>query len=167
MKTIYFDSSAYVKLFTQEPGSDIADLLFGLAYDKRVQIYMSYWAINETCAAIDRKHMRTELSNEEYDIISATIHKNLISYAEQDSNVGLIPLENVILKNSIDVINNYHVSADDALHLYSAFLMKCDYFLCHDLKLVNRTKSEISTMKILNMADSYSMTQLTKELDSN
>lgn len=101
------------------------------------------------------------------DIISATIHKNLISNAQQDSNVGLIPLENVILKNSIDVINNYHVSADDALHLYTAFLMKCDYFLCHDRKLVNKTKSEISTMKILNIADSYSMTRLTKELDSN
>ena len=165
MKTVYFDSSAYVKLFAPEPGSDIADLLFRLAHLKRIQIWMSYWTINETSAAIDRKHRRREISNEEYDIISATIIKNLIYYADEDSNVGLVSLDDIILKNSIDVIINYHVSADDALHLYTAFFMKCDYFLCHDDKLVNRTNKEISNMKVLSITDAAAMLTLMKEFE--
>ena len=94
MIKIYFDSSAYVKLFKQEPGTESASLLFRLAHDKRIQILMSYWTINETSAAIDRTHRRGEISDENYPIIRATLLKNLILYGDQSSNVGIVPLHN-------------------------------------------------------------------------
>ncbi len=106
------------------------------------------------------------MSTEDYGIITATILKNLIYYADENSNVGLIPLETVILKNSINMINNYHLSADDALHVYTAFAMKCDYFICNDHEIVNRN-TEISAMKVLDIADDSAMTSLIKELNSN
>ena len=96
---------------------------------------ISYWIINETSAAIDRTHRRGEISDENYPIIRATLLKNLILYGDQGSNVGIVPLHNSILRNSIDVINQIHVSADDALHLYTAFAVNCNYFLCDDYKL--------------------------------
>lgn len=164
MKVIYFDTSAYVKLFSQEPGSATANSLFGLAHDGRIQIYMSYWTINETCAALDRKHRNKELNDEQYRIVSATISKNLM--LQGYSNVGLIMLANVIVKNSIDVINTYHVSADDALHLYTAYILKCDHFLCQDKKLINKTDGAISSMKVSNITDEPAMTVLMKELES-
>jgi predicted nucleic acid-binding protein len=164
---LYFDSSAYVKLFKQEPGTETASLLFRLAHDKRIQILMSYWTINETTAALDRTFRRGEILEEYYPIIRATIIKNLMLYGDQGSNVGIVPLHNSILRYSIDVINQLHVSADDALHLYTAYAMNCDYFLCDDYKLVNKASGGISTLKILNITDSPSMTKLTKELETN
>jgi predicted nucleic acid-binding protein len=164
---IYFDSSAYVKLFKQEPGTESASLLFRLAHDKRIQILMSYWTINETSAAIDRTYRRGEISDENYPIIRATLLKNLILYGDQGSNVGIVPLHNSILRNSIDVINQFHVSADDALHLYTAFAMNCNYFLCDDYKLLNKTGGEISNMKVLSVVDPLAMNKLIKELDTN
>jgi predicted nucleic acid-binding protein len=88
-------------------------------------------------------------------------------YGDQGSNVGIVPLHNSILRYSIDVINQLHVSADDALHLYTAYATNCDYFLCDDYKLVNKASGGISTLKILNITDSPSMTKLTKELETN
>ena len=128
---------------------------------------MSYWTINQTYAAIDRKYRNRLISSEDYDIITATMLKNLIYYGEQSSNIGLVPLDNVILKNSINVINNYHLSADDSLHVYTAFLMKYDYFLCHDHEIVKRTNTEISNMKVLDITDSSAMNILTKELNTS
>lgn len=167
MIKLYFDSSAYVKLFKQESGTATANLLFRLAHDKRIQILMSYWTINETTAALDRTYRRREISDENYPIIRATLIKNLILYGDEGSSVGIVPLPNVILRHSIDVINQFHVSADDALHLYTAFVMNCDYFLCDDRKLVSRTNGEISNVKVLSITDPLSMNRLIKELEAN
>ncbi len=112
-------------------------------------------------------HARGEISHENYPIIRATLIKNLILYGDEGSSVGIVPLPNVILRHSIDVINQFHVSADDALHLYTAFVMNCDYFLCDDRKLVSRTNGEISNVKVLSITDPLSMNRLIKELEAN
>jgi predicted nucleic acid-binding protein len=62
VRKIFFDSSVYVKAFTQESGIEIVSQLFQLAYDKRIQILLSVWAINETISAVDRKHRRREIT---------------------------------------------------------------------------------------------------------
>lgn len=127
---------------------------------------MSYWTINETCAVLDNRHRLRQITSEDYDKITATMHSNLIYYADEDSNIGLVSVDATILKNSLDVIVNYHLSADDALHVYSAFATKCDYFLCHDHEIVKRTNAVISNMEILDIADAQSMNRLTKDLNS-
>jgi predicted nucleic acid-binding protein len=167
LKTYYFDSSAYVKLFRHEPGSDTADQLFRLAHVRRIRILMSYWTINETTAALDRIHRKKEISDGDYSLISSTITDNLRSYGEQGSNVGIVPIPIVILRNSINLINQYHISADDALHLYTAIITKCDYFLFEDKKFKNRVDTEIGNMKLLDISDARAMNILMKELDSD
>ena len=54
-KKIFFDSSVYVKVFAQELGAETVSQLFQLAFDKRIQILLSVWAINETLVAVDKK----------------------------------------------------------------------------------------------------------------
>lgn len=73
MRKIYFDTSAYVKLSSQVGGTEVADSLFKLAEDKRVKIVMSIWAVNETVAAIDRKHRRGEIRDHKRDLIFAIV----------------------------------------------------------------------------------------------
>ncbi len=98
MRKIYFDASAYVKIYSQEAGTDIADSLLKLAEDGRVKIIMSIWAVNEAIAAIDRKHRRGEIRDNQRDQIFATILKRTIDYTEEpDAPINFIPVERRIL----------------------------------------------------------------------
>ena len=47
------------------------------------------------------------------------------------------------------------------------FAMNCNYFLCDDYKLLNKTGGEISNMKVLSIVDPLAMNKLTKELETN
>ena len=77
MKRIYFDSSAYTKVFTEETGSDNAKRLFELAYKNRVKIVLSVWTINESIAAIDKKCHQKKMMSQELcrKIIAATFRQ--------------------------------------------------------------------------------------------
>lgn len=98
MRKIYFDTSAYVKTYSQEAGTDVADALFKLAEDKRVKIVLSIWAVNEAVAAIDRKHRRGELTDLQCDLIFATIVRRTIDYAEKpDAPIEFKPITRSIL----------------------------------------------------------------------
>ncbi len=166
MRKIYFDTSVYVKLFTQEAGTDTANLLFGLAGDKRVQILMSVWTINEAIAAIDRKHRRKEITDYQRQKILATIIKHAIDYAEMSSVVSFVPLDRFLVSRSKDLIIDYHISTDDALHIYTAFATDSECFICQDEKLIKNTQGKISDMPVLDITENSEMTPLIKSFGS-
>jgi hypothetical protein len=39
------------------------------------------------------------------------------------------------------LIHQLHISADDALHIYTGWAYDCDFFFIHDAKIVDRLKS--------------------------
>jgi predicted nucleic acid-binding protein len=79
VKKIYFDSSVYVKAFSKEPGTDVVNQLLQLAYDGRLEILLSVWAINETFAAVDRKIRRKEIASEQEKMIFATFFQDFVT----------------------------------------------------------------------------------------
>jgi predicted nucleic acid-binding protein len=153
IKTFYFDSSAYVKLYSQEVASDLANQFFTLAKLGRVAITMSYWAINETYAAIDRKIRKKEISPVQRKKIIASINNNMIKYGTENSNIGLVSVTNEVLKNSFNMIEQYRISADDALHFYSAYVTNSNYFVCHDHKLVNAIKNNDCEIEVIDITN--------------
>lgn len=161
---VYFDSSAYVKIFAQESGSQDARLLFELAHEGRVQIFMSTWTINETIAAIDRKHRRMEISENELKRILATIIKNTIEYSEDSKTITFIPIDREIVDRSQDIIMSRHVSADDALHLYTAYAKDCQYFIHHDEKLKKQIGKKIDDLTLIDVTDHAEINALVKRL---
>lgn len=166
MRKIYFDTSAYVKIYSQEAGTDVADSLFKLAEDSRVKIIMSIWTVNEAIAAIDRKHRRGEINDSQRDRIFATIIKRTIDYAEKpNAPVNFIPIERRILTLSSDVITQYHVSADDALHLYTAYATECECFIYQDEKLKKATGGNVSGMPLFDITSHVDMNRLLKSFE--
>ncbi|HEY7734916.1 MAG TPA: type II toxin-antitoxin system VapC family toxin [Nitrososphaera sp.] len=166
MRKVYFDTSAYVKIYTQEAGTDLAELIFSLAEEGRVKIIMSVWAVNETIAAIDRTHRRRIITDLQRDRIFATILKRTIEYAEKpDGPVDFIPIDRRLLSLSKDVIIGYHVSADDALHLSTAYATDCECFIFKDDKLRNTTGRNVSGMRLPDITSHAEMNPLMKSLD--
>jgi predicted nucleic acid-binding protein len=161
---IYFDSSAYVKIFAPEGGTEEASLLFQLAFDGRVEIYMSAWTINETIAAIDRKHRRKEISDNERAKTLATIIRHAIDQSERSSAVSFIPIDQEIVDKSRDLIMAKHLSADDALHLYTAFAKDCQYFIHHDEKLKKYVGAMIDGLSLVDIAQHREIHPLVKSL---
>lgn len=166
MRKIYLDTSAYVKLYSQEAGTDVAESLLKLAEDKRVKLVMSIWAVSETVAAIDRKHRRGEIQDFQRDLIFATILRRTIDYSEKpDSPITFVPIERSILRLSMDVITQYHVSADDGLHLYTAYATECECFICQDTKLIRTTNGNMSGMPVLDITSHSDMNPVLKSFD--
>lgn len=167
MKRIYFDTSAYVKIYSQEAGTEVADSLFKLAEDRRTKIVMSIWAVNETIAAIDRKNRRKEIRDPQRDMIFATIIKRTAEYAENpNAPIDFIPITRTILSLSADIIKQFHVSADDSLHLATAFATECQYFICHDDKLIKAIGKNMSGLPIADISSHADTNPLIKSLDN-
>jgi predicted nucleic acid-binding protein len=118
VKKIFLDTSAYVKVFTQESGTQEVDQLMDLAHESRIQILLSVWAMNEAIAAVDRKcFQRRGITPDERDIILATILKQGIDWADPNRNVYFVPLDPATVNGSVELIYKLHISADDALQL--------------------------------------------------
>jgi predicted nucleic acid-binding protein len=163
INTFYFDSSAYVKLYSQEVGSDCANQFFTLAKVGRVAIMMSYWTINETYAAVDKKIRKKEIQPEQRGKIIASINNSMIQYGDEDSNIGFVSVTNDVLNNSLDVIEKYRISADDALHLYTAYLSNSNYFICHDHKLVNAIENNEYGIQVIDITNTAKIELILKE----
>jgi predicted nucleic acid-binding protein len=160
VKKIYFDSSVYVKAFSKEPGTDVVNQLLQLAYDGRLEILLSVWAINETFAAIDRKIRRKEIASEQEKMIFATFFQDFVTWSESSRHVTFIPLDPIVVERSRDLIVELHVSADDAIHLYTAFVKRCEYLLCDDAKLKRSTENRFEGMDVLDVNDGVEMSRL-------
>ncbi|MGH9992046.1 MAG: hypothetical protein ACREBU_08745 [Nitrososphaera sp.] len=128
---------------------------------------MSIWAVNESIAAIDRKHRRGEIRDHQRDRIFATILKRTMDYTEKPNPpVDFIPIDRRILTLSRDVVIQYHVSADDAVHLYTAYATECECFIFKDDKLKKATGGNVSGMPLLDITSHADMNPLTKSFDS-
>jgi predicted nucleic acid-binding protein len=135
VKSIYLDTSAFVKRFSRERGSEVADTLFALCNAGEVKIVISSWVINESIAAIDRKFRRREISIAERDKCISTLIEQADLLAK-DGSLAIIPVEQANVNGSLEFVINGHLSADDALHLFSAVISSCKMFVAADKLLV-------------------------------
>jgi predicted nucleic acid-binding protein len=104
---------------------------------------MSVWTVNETIAAIDKKaYKRREITPEQ---ANKSIGKLLfdISRYSKNTRIQIVPLERDIIKGSSILIHTLHLSADDALHVFTAFAYDCQYIISDDETIKQRADNEI------------------------
>lgn len=165
-KLVYFDTSAVIKEFVPEVGSDLVDDVSIAAKAGKLQVVMSVWSINEAVAVIDRLTRRPKdpLSQSERQQIIATFAER-IRDSNEDASYRITPIEHVIVTESRLLIDQIHISPDDALHLYTGWIYDCDYFFIHDKKIVEKLKKvSIQGMKLINLADAKDRALARREL---
>jgi len=152
-KRLYFDTSAVIKEFAPEVGSDLIDKLTTKAREGDIQIVSSVWVVNEALAVIDRKFRKDELKQLQVQKVIATFAER-IKTSSQIANFLFAPVDHTIISRSRNLINGLHISADDALHLYTAWVFDCQYFLVHDHKIITRVKlKQHEDLKIIDLGD--------------
>ena len=75
------------------------------------------------------------------------------------------PIAHEIVANSRPLIKDFHVSPDDALHLYTGWIYNCDYFLIHDYKIINSIRSKVAEgMAVIDLDNETDRTHVAAQL---
>lgn len=134
MKRVYLDTSVFFKIFFNESGKEEVDRIVLLAKDKKIQIIISEWVINEAFAAIERKVSKGLINNIDAHDIMVLIADFLEDCYESGIIISYQIKDKEILASRI-IIQNLHTNASDSLHAYIAMMSNCDYFVSADKEL--------------------------------
>lgn len=148
---IYLDTSAFLKEFSEESKSEIIHRIFEMCRAGKITIITSRWTINESTAALDKKYKKGEITTFERDQVIFTILRRVDELIERNQIVAT-RLTNEVLQSSTVIVTDKHLSADDALHLFSAILGKCDALVLADNRFANLAKDG-EDFEIFNILD--------------
>ena len=131
---IYLDSSAIVKRYVKEPGSDYIRDLYLKSYSKDVILSYSIWNIGEVLGTLDRARLIGRIDDETYMILK----RRFILETRRAMKLGsllIIPIKINIFVESWRLIEKYHIYIADAIQVASAKYMNIFKFLTGDKRL--------------------------------
>jgi len=148
---IYLDTSAFLKEFSEEPKSEIIHRIFEMCRRERVTIVTSRWTINESISALEKKRRKGEITSSERDTVIFTLLITVDQLIDRNQ-IFATRLTNEVLQSSTVIITDKQLSADDALHLFSAIFGKCDALVLADGRFARLAKDG-EDFEIFNILD--------------
>ena len=139
---LYFDTSALVKKYISETGSENADKLFLSASE----IYISIIGHVEAVSSFRRLLLEKEIKKKDYELLKSEI-------AQDFKYFNVIDVSSEIVYDAVKVIDKYQLKSLDSLHLAAALAVKTDidYFISSDQKLLKAAENE--GFKVINPND--------------
>ena len=140
----YLDTSAFVKQYRdKEEGSGIVQQLINDARDGKEQIMSSFLMVGETISVFDKWARYNYISSDE----CAELVKKFLKDIKELTDKEILVLESVstsTIANCLDLITKYHLSINDAIHLYTALGNNTliDMFICSDDMLMKAAEKE-------------------------
>ena len=133
---IYLDTSALIKRYIKEAGSEKVHSLFS----SKINLVTSKIAYVEVYAAFTRRKREGDLPPTRYQKVCRLFEREWPAYL-------VIELHDDILRLSRDLIKKHPLRGFDAIHLASAKFIKqqikkATTFVCADKRLLNSAKSE-------------------------
>ena len=133
----YLDTSALVKRYVKEEGSEIVGSLF--ATEER--LITAKIAYAEALAAFCRRRREGYLAEKDYASLCQRFE------SEWEAYIDVVELTDRVLKDTRRLIDNYPLRGSDAIHLASALLIKNRVkgeftFLCSDRNLLDAAGKE-------------------------
>jgi uncharacterized protein len=118
---VFFDTSAFVKRYIAENGTDTV-----LDWCQRAtEISLSAIAVPELISAFCRLQRENKITNKQYQ----QLKKALLSDVEDIAIGDLTPL---VLSQTVIRLENNVLRAMDAIHIGSAMALECDVFISAD-----------------------------------
>ena len=138
---VYLDSSAIVKRYVREPGSDTVRKLYLKAYSGEATISFSIWNIGEVLGALDRAKIAGRLGSKEYLLA----RKRFLLETRRLVKLGqllVVPLKTRIIRESWKLIEKHHIYEADAIQITTAKYINAAQFLTGDRKLHEIAENE-------------------------
>lgn len=138
---VYLDSSAILKRYIKEPGSEKAREIFVKTLAGELRIAYSPWNIGEVLGALDRARSLNRIGGEDHAIarrrfLSETKRMNRLNLAL------LVPVRTSLLSETWRLIEKYHVYEADALQIATAKYVDSTDFVTGDKSLHETATAE-------------------------
>jgi predicted nucleic acid-binding protein len=138
---IYLDSSAIVKRYVLEEGSDKVKEIYLEAFNGGATLHFSVWNLGEVLGALDAYNRRSWLENEDYSaaresFIAETVRLIKLGVAK------VVTVKSKLLAQSWLLVEKHHIYEADALQIVSAKNIGADQLLSGDQRLVDISKKE-------------------------
>jgi predicted nucleic acid-binding protein len=129
---VYLDTSALVKRYLKEEGSEKMDSLFNESYGKSVVLVMSQWNIGEAAVVFDKYQNRKVIRDARQPFQSLYSEVSLLAGLGQ---LEAVPVLGEIIAASIPLVLAYHVYLADALQIETCRHQGCGVFVAFDERL--------------------------------
>jgi len=130
MSILFFDTSALVKRYAEEPGTERVDELI----EGEETVVISSLSIIETVSAFRRKYNREQLTEDRMNTLLAAFFREALD------DFVIIPLEESVLQFSFDLVLEHDLRTLDSLQLSAALSVHTDAepvrFVSADAELV-------------------------------
>ncbi|NJE61357.1 type II toxin-antitoxin system VapC family toxin [Thermococcus sp. 21S7] len=133
-RSVYLDSSAILKRYLNEEGSNVVREAFRDAYRGEVRLAFSFWNIGEVMGILDKKRRRGQLSEEEFNFLK----KGFLAEVKRFTRLGVlevVPVHSLLLADAWELIERHHLYQADALQIVSAKHVEAESFYTADKRL--------------------------------
>ena len=148
MKKFYLDTSALIKRYIAELGSEEVDAIYSKAEVGQLTIAFSLWNISELLGVLDENRRRKWLTEKET--------RNAIAYFDDETaklarlkTIEIVPITARIVSEAWNILLNYHLYESDALQMASCVDKKSDVLLSADQRLVEACRK--AKMEVYNI----------------
>jgi uncharacterized protein len=142
----YLDSSAIVKRYIEEIGSESLDFLYTRLEREEGGsehfLAFSSWNLGEVFGAIDTRCQRGDIDKKSMVEAMSLFSRETKKFVAM-RKVNVLPIGSRVLTMSRDLVLKYHIYQADALQLASAKQVGTDLFVSADRKLIDCAKSEL------------------------
>jgi predicted nucleic acid-binding protein len=115
----YLDSSAIVKRYILEYGSDIVSDVYTKALNGDLRIAFSTWNIGEVLGALNKYYRRGWLSKDEYEIARVQFLWETVRLLKLRI-LRIVPVKTKLLINCLPLVEKHQLYIADALQLVTA-----------------------------------------------
>jgi predicted nucleic acid-binding protein len=140
-KLVYLDSSAILKRYLTEEGSELVDLLYRQAERGDITLGFSVWNIGEVIGVLDRYITRDLLEKDEYQKTLGLFYRESEKHVKLGSLI-IEPVDHGVLVNAWVLLVKYHIYVADALQLSTARRLEAEVFVSADTLLAGKAVQE-------------------------
>jgi uncharacterized protein len=118
---VFFDTSAFVKRYIREPGTDeVLDWC-----DRATEIGLAGIVLPEIISAFCRLRRESLISGEQYGLLKSSLLADI-------EDAALCDLAPTVMTQTVLALENNTLRAMDAIHIGSAVILKADVFISAD-----------------------------------
>lgn len=133
-KAVYLDTSAIIKRYVYEKGSEIIRAQYNEAYNGKVLLLFSLWNIGEALGVFDKATRLKKLTEEQMNEAISRFSDET-SRLRRIGRLMVIPISQKVIESSWAFVTKYHIYQADALQISSALEAKCKEFFTGDERL--------------------------------
>ena len=132
---LYLDTSAILKRYLAEEGTEIADLVFDKAEAGEIRLMISLWNVGEVFGVLDEHKRKGWLNEKAFKAALTSFADELVKLVRLRA-LEVMPLSAPVIAGAWNILMDYHIYEADALQISTCLAFQHDLLLSGDNRLV-------------------------------